>query len=109
MQGIHRGFALRKLKVPARTGMSRDFVPSYPESLLPASTRYHGILGISTVNIYINEMKITVCLSGNMCIQKWFGKMQASHVELVLCLHGYLLFSYSIISIRVTGSKFVPG
>ena len=39
--------------------MGRDFVVGYPESLLPAGTRYHGILGISTVNIYINGMKIT--------------------------------------------------
>ena len=30
MQGIHRGFALRKLKVPARTGMGQDFVSPVP-------------------------------------------------------------------------------
>ena len=109
MQGIHRGFALRKLKVPARTGMGRDFVAGYPESLLPTGTNYHVILGISTVNIYINGMKITS--SDSLSVWQYVHTKvvwQASHVELVLCLHGYFLFSYSIVSIRVTGSKFMP-
>ena len=93
--------------------MGRDFVAGYPESLLPAGTRYHGILGISTVNIYTNGMKITSSdsLSVWQYVQTkvvWQDAVQASHVELVLCLHGYILFSYSIVSIRVTGSKFMP-
>ena len=35
MQDIHRGFALRKPKVPAKTGMGRDFVAGYQSPYYP--------------------------------------------------------------------------
>ena len=99
MLGIHRGFALRKLKVPARTGMGRDFVVGYPESLLPTGTRYHGILGISTVIIYINGMKITS--SDSLSVWQYVHiertKRKGRHLKKKICLTriGHILFPMS--------------
>ena len=116
----------------SRAGTGRDFVPGHPSPYYHLGNRYHSIFGMSTVKIYI-WMKIISSVSLSVC--PWhvcIGRVwKCRNVHVIVYKSGlagcgdnlykpYLLnfplfawnsflFIYFIISIRVIGSKFVPG